>query len=199
MEKNVKNFGIVRTGILRMISLTVILAFILPAMTNAQGGKANFAGTWAINAAKSTPAPTGGGGGGGAGGGGGRGGMGGGTNFVATMDATSLSVTTTRVGQDGTSTTRVSKYVLDGKENTLAPPAGGGGGGGGGNATPQKYTATWSTDGKTLTIVTTRTTQNGDMKSSDIWTLTDANTLSRTSISNFNGTENKRVNIYDKK
>ena len=75
----------------------------------------------------------------------------------------------------------------------MAPPAGGGGGGGG---TPGKYVATWSADGKTLTIVTTRTTQNGERKSSEAWTLTDANTLTRTTTSNNNGTENKRVAVY---
>ena len=192
MGKNVKNFGIIRTNILRIISLTVILAFIMPGITNAQSGKANFAGNWTYNASKSTPPPTGGGGGGG----GGRGGMGGGANFVATMTATTLTTTTPRTGQDGTVTNRVVTYTLDGKENTMAPPAGGGGGGGG---TPGKYVATWSADGKTLTIVTTRTTQNGERKSSEAWTLTDANTLTRTTTSNNNGTENKRVAVYEKK
>jgi hypothetical protein len=192
MGKNVKFFGITRTNILRIISLTVILAFIMPGITNAQSGKANFAGNWTYNASKSTPPPTGGGGGGG----GGRGGMGGGANFVATMNATTLTTTTTRTGQDGTVSNRVVTYTLDGKENTMAPPAGGGGGGGG---TPGKYVATWSADGKTLTIVTTRTTQNGERKSSEAWTLTDANTLTRTTTSNNNGTENKRVAVYEKK
>ena len=131
MGKNVKFFGITRTNILRIMSLTVILAFIMPGITNAQSGKANFAGNWTYNASKSTP-----------------------------------------------------------------PPTGGGGGGGG---TPGKYVATWSADGKTLTIVTTRTTQNGERKSSEAWTLTDANTLTRTTTSNNNGTENKRVAVYEKK
>jgi hypothetical protein len=194
MGKNVKFFGITRTNILRIISLTVILAFIMPGITNAQSGKANFAGNWTYNASKSTPPPTGGGGGGG--GGGGRGGMGAGANFVATMNATTLTTTTARTGQDGTVSNRVVAYTLDGKENTMAPPAGGGGGGGG---TPGKYVATWSADGKTLTIVTTRTTQNGERKSSEAWTLTDANTLTRTTTSNNNGTENKRVAVYEKK
>ena len=61
-----------------MISLAVILAFLMPALANAQT-KASFAGTWAFNASKSDmgQAPGGGGGGGGQ-----RGGFGGG-NFVA--------------------------------------------------------------------------------------------------------------------
>jgi hypothetical protein len=190
MEKDVKKFGIIRTSILRIISLTVILAFIMPVMTNAQAGKANFAGNWTYNASKSTPPRTGGGGGGG-----GRGPMTPG-NFVATMNATTLTTTTARTGQDGTVTNRVVTYTLDGKENTMAPPAGGGGGGG---RAPGKYVATWSADGKTLTIVTTTTGQNGERKSSEAWTLTSANTLTRTTTTNFNGTENKRVVTYDKK
>jgi hypothetical protein len=192
MKKSFEILQFKSGNLLRLLSLTIILAFIMPVMTNAQG-KANFAGNWVFNASKSnmgTP-PAGGGGGGG---GGGRGGFGAG-DFVAAQDASTLTVTTTRTGQDGTPTKRESKYTLDGKENTLAAPTGGGGGGG----TPAKYVATWSADGKTLTIATTRTTQNGEMKSTDVWTLTSANTLSRTSTSNFGGTERKTVAVYDKK
>jgi hypothetical protein len=189
MEKNLKNSGIIRTSILRILSLTVILAFMMPVMTNAQGGKANFAGSWAFNASKSTmPTPP-------AGGGGGRG-MGTPTNFVAAQDAATLTVTTTRTGQDGTPVTRETKYTLDGKENTLAAPTGGGGGGGG---TPSKYVATWSADGKTLTIVTTRTTQNGERKSTEVWTLTAGNTLTRTTTSTGQNGETKTVAVFDKK
>jgi hypothetical protein len=144
--------------------LTIMLAFIATLTTNAQGGKANFAGTWTFNAEKSTPAPTGGGGGGRMGGG----------NFTATQNANTLTRVTTRTGQDGTTTTRTSVYILDGKENTLAAPAGGGGGG---NAAPAKYTATWSADGKSLTIVTVRTFNDQPMKSTEVWTLTAPKTL----------------------
>jgi hypothetical protein len=194
MEKNVKNSGIIRTSILRILSLTVILAFIMPAMTNAQGMKTNFAGNWAFNASKSTlPTPPAGGGGGG--GGGGRG-MGTPANSVVTQDAATLTITTPRTGQDGTVTNRVVTYTLDGKENTLAAPTGGGGGGGG---TPSKYVATWSADAKTLTIVTTRTTQNGDRKSTEVWALTTANTLSRTTTATGQNGETKTVAVFDKK
>jgi hypothetical protein len=122
MKKNVTNLQL-SGNLMKMLSLMIMLAFIAPLMTNAQAGKANFAGTWTYNAEKSTQPPAGGGGGGG------RGGLG---NFVATQDANTLTVVSTRVGQDGTSTTRTSAYTLDGKENTLAAPAGGGGGGRGG-------------------------------------------------------------------
>jgi hypothetical protein len=190
MEKNVKNSGIIRTSILRIISLTVILAFIMPVMTNAQSGKANFAGTWAVNATKSDQ-PAGGGGGGG---GGMRGGM---SNFVATQGANLLTVVSSRPGQDGgAAVTTTSAYTLDGKEsiNTMA-------GRGGGDPIKVPSVATWSADGKSLTIVTTQTFNDQTMKTTAVWTLTDANTLAITTTRpGFNGgdaTTTKRV--YDKK
>jgi hypothetical protein len=170
MKKDVTNFQI-SGNLMKILSLIIMLAFIAPVMTNAQAGKANFAGTWTYNAEKSTPPPAQAGGG--QGGGGGRGGFGGG-NFVATQDANTLTRVTTRTGQDGTPVTRTTVYTLDGKENTLAAPAGGGGG----NAAPTKYVATWSADGKSLTIVTTRTFNDTPMKTTEVWTLTDAKTLS---------------------
>ena len=197
MERNVKKTGITRTGILRLLSLTVILAFLMPAMVNAQG-KANFAGNWVYNASKSTlPAPPGGGagGGGGGGGGGGRGGFGGG-NMVATQEANLLTVASTRTGQDGTPVTTTMKYTLDGKETINTSP-----GFGGGDLMQIPSVATWSADGKSLTIVTTRTFNDQTMKTTQVWTLTDANTLSVTQTSpGFNGgAETKTIRVYDKK
>lgn len=182
MKKNVTNFS---GNLMKILSLTIVLAFIAPLMTNAQAGKANFAGTWTYNAEKSTQPPAGGGGGGG------RGGLG---NFVATQDANTITVVSTRTGQDGTSTTRTSAYTLDGKENTLAAPAGGGGGG-----TPSKYVATWSADGKSLTIVTTRTINDAPMKSTEVWTLTAPKTLSIAGSRTTQDGEVKTTRVYDKK
>jgi hypothetical protein len=185
MEKNVKKIGFTRTGILRILSLTVILAFLLPAMTNAQG-KANFAGNWAYNASKSTQPPAGGGG---------RGGFGGG-NIVATQEANLLTVATTRTGQDGTPVTTTMKYTLDGKETINTTP-----GFGGGDPMQVPSVATYSADGNSLTIVTTRTFNDQTMKTTEVWLLADANTLTITSTRpGFNGgdpTTTKRV--YDKK
>ena len=185
MEKNVKKSGFTRTGILRMLSLTVILAFLLPAMTNAQG-KANFAGNWTYNASKSTQPAGGGGGGGGFGGG----------NIVATQEANLLTVVTTRTGQDGTPVTTTMKYTLDGKESINTTP-----GFGGGDPMKVPSVATYSADGKSLTIVTTRTFNDQTMKTTEVWALTDASTLTITSTRpGFNGgepTTTKRA--YDKK
>ena len=170
---------------MRLLSLTVILALIVPAMANAQG-KANFAGSWAMNAAKSTQPPAGGQGGGG--GQGGRMGMGGGGNFTATQEANLLSVSRTRQGQDGTPTTTVTKYSLDGKETVNTTPRG-----------ESKVTATYSADGKTLTIVTKSQGQNGERVSTEAWTLTDAKTLAVTSTRQGQNGEVKTTMVYDKK
>lgn len=189
MGKNVKNSGSTRTGILRILSLTVILAFLLPAMTNAQG-KANFAGNWTYNASKSTQPPAGGGGGGG-----GRGGFGGG-NIVATQEANLLTVATTRNGQDGTPVTTTMKYTLDGKESINSTP-----GFGGGDPMKVPSVATYSADGKSLTIVTTRTFNDQTMKTTEVWVLTDPGTLTITSTRpGFNGGDATTTNrVYDKK
>lgn len=175
-------------NVLRLLSLTIILALIAPVMINAQAGKANFAGSWTYNAAKGTPAPQGGGGGGM---GGGRG-FGGG-DFTATQDANLLTVSSTRTGQDGTPTTTVTKYTLDGKETVNASPRG-----------DSKSTATWSADGKSLTIKTSRTMDmNGEsrtMVTTEVWTLTDAKTLSRATTRNgMDGAPTTTTAVYDKK
>jgi len=62
---------------------------------------------------------------------------------------------------------------------------------------------TWSADGKTLTIVTTRTmNMNGEsmqMKSTAIWTLTDANTLTVNTTSTTPNGDRVTKMVYDKK
>lgn len=170
------------SSFMRFLSLTIILALIAPVMINAQAGKANFAGNWTLNAEKSTQ-PQGGGGGGQR--------MGGG-NFVAAQEANLLTVTRTRTGQDGTPTTTVLKYTLDGKESINTNARG-----------DSKSTAKWSADGKTLTISTSRTMDmNGEsrtMVSSEAWTLTDAKTLTVISTRQGQNGEVKTTNVYDKK
>ncbi len=142
-----------KSKIIHLLSLAVIIAFLMPALANAQA-KANFAGSWTLNAEKST-LPQGGPGGGG----GGR--MGGGS-FTVTQDANTL--TQTREGQNGPIST---KYTLDGKEAVNSTGRG-----------ESKSTATWSTDGKTLTIVTKRSFNDNEMTTTEVWSLVDAKTLS---------------------
>ncbi|MCX6255011.1 MAG: hypothetical protein NTV31_11120 [Bacteroidia bacterium] len=178
MKKNVENLQINSSYLVRLISFTIMLAFLTPVMVNAQAGKADFSGTWALNAEKSTM---------------GQGGqrMGGG-NFVATQEANLLTVERTRTGQDGQTMTITSKYTLDGKESVNTSPRG-----------DSKSVATWSPDGKTLTIVTSRTMEmNGEtttMKSTEVWSLTDAKTLTVSSTRQGQNGEVKSTLIYDKK
>jgi hypothetical protein len=173
-----------KKSFMRFLSLTIVLALIAPVMINAQAGKVNFAGSWVANAEKSTPAPQGGGGQGG--GGGMR--MGGG-DFTATQDANLLTVTSTRTGQDGTPTTTVLKYTLDGKVSVNTNARG-----------ESKSTATWSADGKALSIVTTSTFGDREMKTTEVWTLTDAKTLTRsTTRPNQDGVETTTKRVFDKK
>ena len=137
-----------------------MITVIVPVTLIAQSGKTNFSGNWTLNSEKST-LPQGGQGGGMR--------MGGG-NFVATMENNMLTVVRTRTGQDGQSTTSTMKYTLDGKESVNTSPRG-----------DSKSVATWSPDGKSLTIETSRTMEmNGEssiMKSSEVWKLTDEKTL----------------------
>ncbi len=179
MKKNIEK----SSGLMKVLSLTIMLAFISPAFINAQAGKTNFSGTWALNAEKSTM-PQGGGGGGQR--------MGGG-NFVAKQDANLLTVDRTRTNQSGETSTTTMKYTLDGKESVNASQRG-----------DSKSVATWSADGKALTIVTSRTfDMNGEtrtMKTTEVWTLPSASTLSVvTTSAGRDGGERKTTMVYDKK
>jgi len=178
MEKTIKNFSFDMSS-MRLLSLTIMLAVIMPFITNAQAGKVNFAGTWALNEAKSTLGD----------GGGQR--MGGG-NFVATQEPNLLTVVRTRTNQQGEAVTTTSKYTLDGKESINTTGRG-----------ESKSVATWSADGKTLSIETAMTfNMNGEsrtMKMSESWALTDPKVLSiQSSFTGPNG-EVKSTRVYDKK
>lgn len=181
MKKNVESLQINSIFFMRLISLTIMLALISPVMTNAQAGKTNFAGTWALNAEKSTQPQ-----------GGGAGQRMGGGNFVTKQEANLLTVDRTRTGQDGQPTTTTMKYTMDGKECVNTSPRG-----------DSKSVATWSADGKTLAIATSRTMdRNGEsvtMKTTEAWTLTDAKTLSVITTRQGQNGEVKTTNIYDKK
>ena len=186
MRKNVNNLKI-------KLSAMIILAFlIMPFSVNGQTGKADFSGTWAMNAEKST---FGQGGPGGQGqppqgqppqGQGQRGGFGGG-NFVAKQEANLLTVERTRGDQ-----TITSKYTLDGKESVNTTGRG-----------ESKSVATRSADGKTLTIVTTRSFerdgQTTQMKTTETWALTSPALLSIVTTSTTPNGERKSTMVYDKK
>ncbi len=104
MKKKPRNFQIYRANFMPLLSLTIMLSFIAPVMSNAQDDKANFSGTWELNAEKSAIGDDGG-----------R--RFGGGNFVAKQEANLLTVDRTRTNRDGESSTTTSKYTLDGKES----------------------------------------------------------------------------------
>ena len=184
MKRNIEKKQINVSACMRLVSLTLMLTLIAPVMINAQAGKTNFAGDWTLNAEKSTQPQGGQGGGGGM-----R--MGGG-NFVATQEANLLTVVRTRTGQDGQPTTTTMKYTLDGKESINTSPRG-----------DSKSVAKWSADGKSLTIETTRTMDmNGEsrtMKSTEVWSLTDAKTLAVSTTRQSPDGEVKSNMVYEKK
>jgi len=159
MNKNVSN-------LMQLLSLTIVLTLVAPVMIHAQAGKANFAGTWALNAEKSTQA------------------QGGGGNFTVTQEANLL--IQTRTSQDGTS--RVTKYTLDGKESVNTTGRG-----------ERKSTATWAADGKSLSIVTKSSYNGNERTSTAVWSLIDVKTLSIVSTRQRQDGEVKTTMIYDKK
>jgi len=171
-----------RNVALQLISVTVVLTFLcMPVSLNAQGSKANFSGKWAFNESKSNLGDQ-------SQGGGFR--MGGG-NFTATQDANTLTVESTRTTQDGQTMTTTSKYTLDGKVSINTTGRG-----------ESKSTATWSADGKSLTIVTTRTFerdgQSMEMKTTEVWSLTSPTALSIVRTMNTPNGERKTTSVYDK-
>lgn len=167
-----------KSKLIYLLSLAVIFAFLMPALANAQA-KANFSGTWAFNAEKSE-LPQGGGGGGG----GNFGGRMGGGDFTVTQDANTL--TRTREGQNGPTST---KYSLDGKETVNSTGRG-----------DSKSTAKWSSDGKSLTIATTSNFNGNERTTTEVWTLVDAKTLSISSTRpGRDGGSTTTKMVYDKK
>ncbi|MBZ5495192.1 MAG: hypothetical protein LAP85_02225 [Acidobacteriia bacterium] len=144
----------------------------------------DFSGTWVPNAEKTAaanPAPAGGGGGGG---GGGRGGGGGG-GAELTIKMTATEMTTSRMmGQNPVET----KYVLDGKENTVNTGRG-----------DMKYTATWN--GDVLVISGSQTGRDGTPSpiKYEYSVSADGKTLTVATTSSMGGTERVRKQIYDKK
>jgi hypothetical protein len=179
MKKNVENLQIERNCFMRLVALTVLVSlFILPVKMNAQGTKPNFTGTWAFNESKSV--------------------LGEGGNFrratqlTVTQEGNNLTVARVRTNQNGEATTTTEKFTLDGKESVNDSGRG-----------PSKTIVKWSDDAKTLNFYITRTfDRNGEtttMKSNEIWSLTDAKTLSILSTFTMQDMDMKTTLVYDKK
>ena len=175
MKKITKNSSMTFHGILPFSALLILLMICGSTQIYAQGSKADFSGSWVLNAEKSNLGDTGG-----------RR-MGGG-DFVATQEVNLLTVVSTRTNRDGESVTTTRKFTLDGKESVNEM-----------RNFESKSTAKWSDDGKTLTIETVFSFNGNEMKSSEVWTMKDARTLSISSTRQGRNGEIKRTLIYDKK
>ena len=174
--------------------ITVIITtglFIMSIGLYGQGSKTNFTGNWVYNAEKSDTGQSQGQGQGQQPGSPGRGGGGGG-DFTAKHEGNILIVERVMRTPDGSSNTVTSKYTLDGKESVNTSLMG-----------DSKSVANWSTDGKKLTIKTTRTINRGGesrtVNSEEVWSLTDPKTLSiEMTIPSPQG-ERKTRSVYTKK
>jgi dipeptidyl aminopeptidase/acylaminoacyl peptidase len=175
-NKNVRN-----SWFLKALSLTVILALTIPALSNAQTGKTNFSGKWTVNNDKSKLPE----------GPGGSMRMGGG-EMVVTQSGNNLTVERTRTGRNGQEMTTTDKYSLDGKETVNTTQRG-----------ESKSVAKWSDDGKSITITTNMTFnmngQSREIKSTEVWTLVNSSTLSIKSTRNGRNGDITMTLVYDKK
>ncbi|WP_319482204.1 hypothetical protein [uncultured Draconibacterium sp.] len=151
--------------------LSVVMCLMLIVPAMAKAqGKTNFAGNWAFNESKSKLGDSGRRFGGG--------------DFVVKQEANLLSVERSFNDQSFTS-----KYTLDGKESVNSFGRG-----------ESKSTAKWSDDGKSLTIVTKMNFNDMEIKSTQVWTLNDAKTLSIVSTRpNRDGGTVTTTSVYDKK
>jgi hypothetical protein len=170
--------------------ITAIIAAVIvliPYGLSGQGSKTNFTGNWVYNAEKSDTGQSQGQQPGSPG----RGGFGGG-DFSAKQEGNLLTVERVMSTPDGTTNTTTSKYTLDGKESVNTARMG-----------ESKSVATWSADGKKLTIKTTRTmNRDGEsrtMNSEEMWSLTDPKTLSIEMTMSSPQGERKTRSVYTKK
>jgi hypothetical protein len=194
MKKDVKIFKIT-------LSAMVISAFLfMPLTLLGQTGKVNFSGTWALNAEKSNfgqmgqgqgQAPQGQPGQGQGQGQGMRGGFGGGP-FVAKQEANLLTVDRTRPDQNGAQQTITSKYTLDGKEcvNTS---------GMGEAKSVATWSADGNTLTIVTNRTFDRNGQSMTMKTTEVWSLTSPTTLSIVSTRTSPNGDRTSTMVYDKK
>ncbi len=165
----------------QVLSLAIILALLsLPFAVFGQGTKTNFSGNWAFNAEKSNLGQQG------------QGQRMGGGDIVVKQEPNLLTVERTRTNPQGETVNITSKYTLDGKESVNTTGRG-----------ESKSIATWSPDGKSLTIATTRSFerdgQTMEIKSTEVWTLTDPSPLTVATTMNTPNGERKTTMVYNKK
>lgn len=166
-----------KTQKINLQSVLIVGMFLLfSAVTVAQ--KSNFTGSWSLNETKS-PAPE-------------NGFRMGASKIVATQTDLTLNIDRTYKGRDGEDIVAKEAYTLDGKEceNTFF------------QSMKRKSTATWSADGKVLTIHSVtlfeRDGETMEMKSSEVWKMSEAGELIMDVIFNSPNGEMKSSMTYDK-
>jgi len=170
-----------RTRHLLIVTLVLLVAGVLAA----QDAKVDFSGTWTMNADKSD---FGDGGGGRGGRGGGR--MGGGSKMVVELKDNLLTMERFMTNRDGEEMSTVYKYTLDGKECDNSS-----------EWRSEVAKATWSKDGKKLTIISTMTMSRGDreftMDSESVWSMQGDNLVIESVRSTPRGDMESKM-VYDR-
>ena len=164
-----------RASLLLLVVFTFLMAgFIFAA------DKANFSGEWSLNEDKSEM------------GDGGRGFGRAATKLVVTQEADKITIARTSQGRDGEERVREETLTLDGKENEIE----------GFRGSTRKVTATWSDDGKTLSMSShmefERDGQSFEMTSTEVWSLKEAKVLSIESTRSTPNGERKSTLVYEK-
>ena len=164
----------------KLMSMFLALGLLVSISATSFAQKANFAGSYTYNAAKSNAGEN---------------------NFrqpaskiTVTQDAAALSAERTGKGFDGQDQVTKEKYNLDGtvSENPVF------------GTTMRKSKVVWSTDGKTITISSSMTFdmngQSTEIKSSEAWTLGADGSITIVAVSSspMGGGETKQTLVYDK-
>lgn len=151
--------------------------FLIPMGSYAQDEKVDFSGEWSFNESKSNM---------------GEGRFPATSKLTIKQEGNDLTIERLRTGRDGQEMKSTQKLTLDGKESENDAGRG-----------TRKSTATWSDDGKTLTIKSTmvfdRNGETMEMKSIEQWKLTGGGKiLSIESSSSTPRGERKATLVYDK-
>ena len=151
--------------------------FLIPMGSYAQSGKVNFSGEWSFNESKSNI---------------GEGRFQTSLKLIINQEGNNLTIERLQTGRDGQEMKITQKLTLDGKESKNTTRRG-----------TRKSVVTWSDDGKALTIKSTMVFDRGgetfEMKSIELWKLTDGGKiLSIESSSSTPMGERKATLVYDK-
>ena len=175
--KKPKNENRGRLNVLPFLSIAFFVLFLLYPATTYAGDKADFSGEWALNEDKSET---------------GESRFGPSKTLKITQAENSLVIESTRMGRDGEQRTNKREFTLDGIEKLTEDERG-----------TTKSTASWSEDGKTLTLNSHRKMTRGDqtfeITTKETWELSsDGRTLTINSSRSTPRGEMNSVLVYNK-